>query len=140
MRPNFRHSTGSRPQRKRMASTISIDLDAAAAQRLESQLHCIAALLSPSTGIVDNHALMLAHQGEAEAAGAVIVLRTPVRCGQVRTDGFELTTGGDEPGTIRYRYRSMPRGSMPRPWPAPSRASREIRSRPPISAAASISA
>ncbi len=79
-------------------------LDAAQAQRLEPELHCIAALLSPSTGIIDSHALMLAYQGEAEAAGATIVLRTPILCGHVRGDGFELTTGGDEPAAIRCRY------------------------------------
>ena len=79
-------------------------LDASEAQRLEPEVRCVAALLSPSTGIVDSHALMLAYQGEAEAAGAVTVLRTPVLSGQVRGDGFELTTGGDEPGVIRCRY------------------------------------
>jgi L-2-hydroxyglutarate oxidase LhgO len=79
-------------------------LDAAQAQCFEPELHCIAALLSPSTGIIDSHALMLAYQGEAEAAGAAVVLRTPILCGRVRADGFELTTGGDEPGAIRCRY------------------------------------
>jgi len=79
-------------------------LDAARAQRLEPEVHCVAALLSPSTGIIDSHALMLAYQGEAEAAGAMIVLRTPILSGHVRPDGFELTTGGDEPGVIRCRY------------------------------------
>jgi L-2-hydroxyglutarate oxidase LhgO len=79
-------------------------LDAAQAQRLEPELHCVAALLSPSTGIVDSHALMLAYQGEAEAAGAAVVLRTPILSGRVRADGFELTTGGDEPGAIRCRH------------------------------------
>jgi L-2-hydroxyglutarate oxidase LhgO len=74
------------------------------AQQLEPEVHCVAALLSPSTGIIDSHALMLAYQGEAEAAGAVIVLRTPVLAGQVRADGFELSTGGDDPGHIRSRY------------------------------------
>ena len=52
-------------------------LTASQAQRLEPALHCVAALLSPSTGIIDSHALMLAFQGEAEAAGAMVVLRTP---------------------------------------------------------------
>src|SRR5690606_29682051 len=31
---------------------------------LEPQLHCVGALLSPSTGIIDSHGLMLAYQGE----------------------------------------------------------------------------
>ncbi len=79
-------------------------LDAAEARRLEPELHCVAALWSPSTGIVDSHALMLAYLGEAEAAGAMIVLRTPIVAGTVRADGFELSTGGDEPDTIRCRY------------------------------------
>ncbi len=79
-------------------------LDASQARRLEPELHCVAALLSPSTGIIDSHALMLAYQGEAEAAGATIALRTPVLGGRVRADGFELETGGDEPGAVRCRY------------------------------------
>ncbi len=79
-------------------------LDPAEAQRLEPELRCVAALFSPSTGIVDSHGLMLAYQGEAEAAGAMVVLRTPVLSGKVRSDGFELATGGEEAGTIRCRY------------------------------------
>lgn len=79
-------------------------LDASQAQRLEPELRCVAALLSPSTGIIDSHALMLAYQGEAEAAGAMIVLRTPILCGQVRGDGFELSAGGAEGGALRCRY------------------------------------
>jgi L-2-hydroxyglutarate oxidase LhgO len=78
-------------------------LTATQAQRLEPELHCVAALLSPSTGIIDSHALMLAFQGEAEAAGAMVVLRTPVLSGRVRDDGFDLAVGGDEPTSIRCR-------------------------------------
>ena len=73
------------------------------ARRLEPALDCVAALLSPSTGIIDSHALMLAYQGEAEAAGAMVVLRTPVLSGRVGNSGFELDIGGDEPTTIRCR-------------------------------------
>jgi len=50
-------------------------LSASEARRLEPELNCIAALMSPSTGIIDSHALMLAYQGEAEAAGAVVAFR-----------------------------------------------------------------
>ncbi len=73
------------------------------AQRLEPELRCVAALLSPSTGIIDSHALMLAYQGEAEAAGAFVALRSPLLSGRVRGDGFELAVGGAEPATIRCR-------------------------------------
>ena len=78
-------------------------LTASEAQRLEPELDCVAALLSPSTGIIDSHALMLAYQGEAEEAGAFVAFRSPVLGGRVRTDGFELDVGGDEPTTIRCR-------------------------------------
>lgn len=76
-------------------------LSAAEAGRLEPELRCVAALLSPSTGIIDSHALMLAYQGEFEAAGGFVALRAPVLGGRVREDGFELRVGGDEPTTIR---------------------------------------
>jgi L-2-hydroxyglutarate oxidase LhgO len=78
-------------------------LSVAEAQRLEPELNCVAALLSPSTGIIDSHALMLAYQGEAEEAGAFVAFRTPVLGGQVRGEGFELSVGGDEPTTLRCR-------------------------------------
>jgi len=78
-------------------------LSTAEAQRLEPELHCIAALLSPSTGIIDSHALMLAYQGDAEAAGAFVAFRSPVMSGRVRGGGFELEVGGDEPTTIGCR-------------------------------------
>ncbi len=45
---------------------------------LEPQLDCVAALLSPSTGIIDSHALMLSLQGDMEAAGGVLVLNCAV--------------------------------------------------------------
>ncbi len=79
-------------------------LSAAEAQRLEPELRCVAALYSPSTGIIDSHALMLAYQGEAEAAGAVVVLRTPVLAGEVVNDGFTIEIGGAEPGRVRCRW------------------------------------
>ncbi len=78
-------------------------LSASEAQRLEPELNCVAALMSPSTGIIDSHALMLAYQGEAEDAGAALALRSPVSSGRVRGDGFELAVGGAEPTTIRCR-------------------------------------
>ena len=78
-------------------------LDGREARRLEPELDCVAALQSPSTGIVDSHALMLAFQGEAEAAGALTVLRTPVVGGGVTNRGFELRIGGDEPSRLACR-------------------------------------
>ena len=62
------------------------------------------ALLSPSTGIVDSHALMLALQGDLERAGGVVALHTPAErivCGAphvVRADGTEHTLSHDADG------------------------------------------
>ncbi|CDM22676.1 NAD(P)/FAD-dependent oxidoreductase [Castellaniella defragrans] len=69
------------------------------AQALEPALHCIAALESPSTGIIDSHGLMLALQGDFETAGGMLAFRSPVTGGQVLGDGsgILLRTGGDEP-------------------------------------------
>ncbi|CCJ48389.1 NAD(P)/FAD-dependent oxidoreductase [Bordetella parapertussis] len=76
----------------------------AAARRLEPALHCTAALVSPSTGIVDSHALMLAYQGDAENDGAQLVFHTPLIAGRVRPEGgFELDFGGAEPMTLSCR-------------------------------------
>lgn len=72
-------------------------LTAAQAQALEPALSCTAALISPSTGIVDSHGLMLAYQGDAENAGAQCVFHTPLLRGKVLPGGgFELTFGGPD--------------------------------------------
>src|SRR3981081_1504636 len=49
-----------------------------AARALEPALNCDAALLSPSTGIIDSHAFMLALRGDAEDAGAACAFHTPL--------------------------------------------------------------
>ncbi len=46
---------------------------------IEPEVRCMGALLSPSTGIVDSHALMLALQGHAETYGAQTALLTKVQ-------------------------------------------------------------
>ena len=48
------------------------------AQAMEPQLLCVAAIDSPSTGIVDSHALMLSLQGDMENEGGITVLNTAV--------------------------------------------------------------
>src|SRR6185436_8988692 len=45
---------------------------------LEPELQCVAALYSPSTGIIDSHALMLSYLGDAEAKGAMLALKSPL--------------------------------------------------------------
>ena len=55
------------------------------ARALEPQLNAVAALSSPSTGIIDSHGFMLALQGDFEQAGGVIALRSALLRG--RCDG-----------------------------------------------------
>lgn len=76
-------------------------IDGASARKIEPELACVAALRSPSTGVVDSHAMMLAFQGDAEAHGAMIAFETPVLGGRVSNDGIELETGGAAPMRLK---------------------------------------
>ena len=75
-------------------------LEPAETRELEPNLVCKAAYLSPSSGIVDSHALMLAYQGDLEARGGRVVLRAPVEGGEITPDGVRLRVGGGEPTDI----------------------------------------
>ena len=78
-------------------------LPGAEARAMEPNLRCTSALLSPTTGIIDSHAFMLALQGDAENAGAALVLRSPVAAGRVGAEGVEIAVGGADPITLRCR-------------------------------------
>ena len=71
---------------------------------LEPALAGHTALLSPSTGIVDSHALMLALLADAEAAGALLALASPVVGGRIEPDGLVLTIGSDTPYYLHARH------------------------------------
>ncbi|WP_454021095.1 NAD(P)/FAD-dependent oxidoreductase [Azospirillum sp. Marseille-Q6669] len=77
-----------------------VPLSASEAVTLEPGLRCVGALLSPSTGIIDSHGLMLALRGDAEAAGAMLALLSPLERAHRAADGFELEVGGAEPMRI----------------------------------------
>jgi L-2-hydroxyglutarate oxidase LhgO len=70
------------------------------ARALEPALNCDAALLSPSTGIIDSHAFMLALRGDAEDAGAACAFHAPLLRGRATLGGFELDVGGEAPITL----------------------------------------
>jgi L-2-hydroxyglutarate oxidase LhgO len=78
-------------------------LEPEAVAALEPEVFCTAALLSPSTGIIDSHALMLAFQGDAEDHGAMLAFHAPLERGRITDDGIELEVGGTEPMTLRAR-------------------------------------
>jgi len=70
-----------------------VEIPAAEAMRMEPALRCVAALHSPSTGIIDSHALMLAYLGDAEAAGAMLGLKSPLSRAVFTGKDFELQVG-----------------------------------------------
>ena len=76
-------------------------LSRAEAVAMEPSLNCTSALLSPSTGIIDSHAFMLALQGDAENAGAVLVFHSPVLGGRAVPGGVEIDVGGADPMRLR---------------------------------------
>jgi L-2-hydroxyglutarate oxidase LhgO len=75
------------------------------ARAMEPLLACVAALHSPSSGIVDSHALMLAFQGDAEAHGAMVAFHADVAAGEATDRGIvlEVGAGGGEPMRLRCR-------------------------------------
>ena len=73
------------------------------ARALEPALSCEAALLSPSTGIIDSHSYMLALRGDAEAHGAAFAFHTPLLRARTRTGHIEIDCGGDAPMTLECR-------------------------------------
>ncbi|MEX2615764.1 MAG: NAD(P)/FAD-dependent oxidoreductase [Alphaproteobacteria bacterium] len=92
--------------RKRAAECGVTDLkmlSAADAKAMEPELSCVAALISPSTGIIDSHGLMLELQGDAEEHGAMLAFLSPVTGGEIRDDGILLHVGGADPMQLLCR-------------------------------------
>lgn len=74
-----------------------VPLDEADTRRMEPALRVAGALHSPSTGIIDSHALMLSYQGDLENAGGLTVLHAPVSGGSIDGGTIHLRVGGAEP-------------------------------------------
>ncbi len=70
---------------------------------LEPAVTAVRGLMSPSTGIIDSHGLMAALRRDAEAAGAQVILASPVLGGRVTERGIELYIGGSEASTALCR-------------------------------------
>jgi L-2-hydroxyglutarate oxidase LhgO len=79
-------------------------LDGAALHALEPELAGVAALHSPSTGIIDSHGLMLALQGDLEAAGGALALCSPLVATRRGSAQHVLEVGGDTPTTLGARH------------------------------------
>ena len=72
-------------------------VDGASLKKMEPELRAVGAYLSPSTGIIDSHGLMLSYQGDAEDAGAMIAFNSPVIKGHIENNAITLSIGGAEP-------------------------------------------
>jgi L-2-hydroxyglutarate oxidase LhgO len=102
-------------------------LTAQQAMDMEPQLHCVAALHSPSTGIVDSHALMLSLLGDLENAGGMLALKSPIaraECGRdaivlVAEDGTALrcntvvNAAGLLAPELARRFEGLPPAAVP---------------------------
>src|SRR4051812_8950749 len=83
-------------QNRAAANGVPVELlDGAQARAMEPALRCIAALHSPSTGIVDSHGLMLALQGDLERAGGMVAFGTEVV-------SAKLSPQRDAPHVLRF--------------------------------------
>ena len=105
-------------------------LSAAQAHAMERDLVCEAALYSPSTGIVDSHALMLALQGDLENAGGMVVLNAPVQRAECATTAIRLFTAdgtglearrvvnaaGLQAPLLARRFQGLAAQQVPRAW------------------------
>jgi len=67
-------------------------------RELEPEVSCVGGLLSPSTGVLDSHAFMLALQGDAEDSGAFIAFQTEVTGGKSTPEHVVLETSAGELG------------------------------------------
>jgi len=71
-------------------------LDGKQLAKLEPGLRAVGGYLSPSTGIVDSHALMLAYQGDFEDAGGVVAFNSPLVQGLAENGNFLVEAGSEE--------------------------------------------
>jgi L-2-hydroxyglutarate oxidase LhgO len=100
------------------------------ARALEPALRCEAAILSPSTGIVDSHALMQSMQGDLENAGGLLVLNTVLakaECTQaaiklIASDGTQLLAkrvvncAGLQAPALAARFKGLHPRHVPTPY------------------------
>lgn len=107
-----------------------VHLSRDAVRALEPALHCVGALHSPSTGIVDSHAFMLSLQGDLENAGGVLALKSPVaraKCAQgaidlIANDGTVLrcktvvNAAGLGAPALAARFAGLPAAHVPTPY------------------------
>lgn len=108
-------------------------LDGPQALALEPALRCVAALHSPSTGIVDSHGFMLALQGDLQQAGGMVAFGSELASARLATragdphvlrfaDGSELACGilvnaaALHACALARRFEGLDARFVPREW------------------------
>jgi len=71
-------------------------LSADEVRELEPEVACAGGLLSPSTGIIDSHGLMMALQADIEAQGVAVVLNSEVTDLKVEGKDLGFESGGEK--------------------------------------------
>lgn len=77
--------------------------DAGQVHDAEPEVRCVAGLLSPSSGIIDSHGLMLSYQGDLENHGGLVAFESAVVAGELLADGVELEIDGAAQMRLRAR-------------------------------------
>ena len=75
-------------------------IDGATAKKLEPALHCVAALRSPETGIIDSHQFMTALRGDLEDRGGMIAFGTRIERISHNQSGWMVHFSGAESGEL----------------------------------------
>ncbi|WP_421984042.1 NAD(P)/FAD-dependent oxidoreductase [Roseibium sp.] len=81
--------------------------DARKLKEVEPALDCISALYSPSTGIIDSHAYMLALQGHLEAHGGQVVLGSRVDRIEQAAAGYALRVTSADGDSMHLTCREL---------------------------------
>lgn len=79
-------------------------LEPAAVAELEPDVRCARALLSPSTGIIDSHGLVLSLLGDVESHGGALALNTFVQAWSQQREGVVIETAGPDATNIRAEW------------------------------------
>ncbi len=71
---------------------------------MEPEVKAVAALFSPSTGIIDSHAYMQSLLNDFTSSGGHAVMGAPLESAEVLSDGIELRIGGKEPCRVKTKF------------------------------------
>jgi L-2-hydroxyglutarate oxidase LhgO len=115
-------------------------ISAQEAQKLEPALFCVAAMISPETGVIDSHRFMLALRGDLEDHGGAIAFNTPIERLERPQGEWQARFGGSDPRNRSRSTRSSIAQALGRSAsPALPRAIRQSASRASSSPRATIS-